>query len=304
VILLWGLRNEDPLAAVEAALAERGEQTVVLDQHRIAETRVELDVAARGAGSLALNGQRHDLRRVKAAYLRPYEATRVAAVRRAGEGSALWQHAVGVDVLVATWAELTTARVVNRLEPMVANNSKVYQSEWIARLGFSVPETLVTTDPDAARAFWEQHDTVVYKSLSGTRSRVARLGRHHRDRLADVAACPTQFQRYVPGCDYRVHVVGAETYACSVVSETDDYRYGDDVEVAAAELPDEVAERCVRTAREMSLEVAGLDLRLTPDGEWFCFEVNPSPGFTFYEHRTGQPIAHAIAALLAAAPDR
>ena len=47
--------------------------------------------------------------------------------------------------------------------------------------------------------------------------------------------------------------------------------------------------------------LAALDLRRTPDGEWYCFEVNPSPGFTYYESNTGQPIAAAIAGLLTAA---
>ena len=46
-------------------------------------------------------------------------------------------------------------------------------------------------------------------------------------------------------------------------------------------------------------ELAGIDLRLTDDGRWFCFEVNPSPGFTYYEQATGQPIARSIARLLA-----
>jgi len=50
----------------------------------------------------------------------------------------------------------------------------------------------------------------------------------------------------------------------------------------------------------MSLVLAGNDLRRTPDGQWFCFEVNPSPGFTYYEQATGQPIADAIASILTA----
>jgi hypothetical protein len=40
---------------------------------------------------------------------------------------------------------------------------------------------------------------------------------------------------------------------------------------------------------------------VTPEGEWFCFEVNPSPAFLYYQQATGQPIATAVAGLLAAA---
>jgi D-alanine-D-alanine ligase-like ATP-grasp enzyme len=50
----------------------------------------------------------------------------------------------------------------------------------------------------------------------------------------------------------------------------------------------------------MRLHVAGIDLRRTPDGEWYCFEVNPSPAFLYYETATGLPIAAAIARILAA----
>jgi D-alanine-D-alanine ligase-like ATP-grasp enzyme len=49
---------------------------------------------------------------------------------------------------------------------------------------------------------------------------------------------------------------------------------------------------------DMRLLVAGVDLRLTPDGGWTCFEVNPSPGFLYYESATGQPITEAVADLL------
>jgi D-alanine-D-alanine ligase-like ATP-grasp enzyme len=49
------------------------------------------------------------------------------------------------------------------------------------------------------------------------------------------------------------------------------------------------------------LLVAGIDLRRTPAGEWYCFEVNPSPAFTFYQDASRPPIAEAIARLLASA---
>ena len=49
---------------------------------------------------------------------------------------------------------------------------------------------------------------------------------------------------------------------------------------------------------DIGLLVAGIDLRRTVNGEWYCFEANPSPGFTFYEQATGWPMADAIAQLL------
>ena len=46
------------------------------------------------------------------------------------------------------------------------------------------------------------------------------------------------------------------------------------------------------------MALTGVDLRRDLDGEWWCFEVNPSPGFTFYQTHTGQPIGHAVADML------
>ena len=43
---------------------------------------------------------------------------------------------------------------------------------------------------------------------------------------------------------------------------------------------------------------AGIDLKETPEGEFYCFEVNPCPGFLYYERHTGQPISTALAELL------
>ena len=52
-------------------------------------------------------------------------------------------------------------------------------------------------------------------------------------------------------------------------------------------------------AERLKLPLAGIDLRRTPEGRHVCFEVNPSPAFSFYERRAGLPIASSIARYLA-----
>jgi hypothetical protein len=302
MILLWGLRAEKPLVTVYDALRRLGAPALLLDQHDVLACAVDLTVGPAIRGTLRTRAGAFDLESITAAYVRPYESYRVPAVAREGPGSPAWRHAVAFEDAVWCWTELTAALVVNRSQAMAANGSKPYQLEQIRRLGFSVPDTLVTTDPAKARAFWERHGTVVYKSVSGVRSIVSRLRPEHRDRLADVAGCPTQFQQYVAGTDHRVHVVGDEVFPCEVVSAADDYRYpgAHGVRLTACRLPPEIEGRCRTVARSMQLPVAGIDLRRTPAGQWYCFEVNPSPAFSYYEEATGQPISAAVARLLAA----
>ncbi len=202
--------------------------------------------------------------------------------------------------------------VVNRLGGGISNNSKPYQALLLARAGFRVPPTLVTSDPDAVRAFHAEHGEVIYKSASGIRSIVRRLGPAQIARLDLLRNGPAQFQAFIPGHNVRVHTVGGQLFATRVTSEAVDYRYarrdGLAVEMEPAELPSTIARACLRIAHELDMLHIGIDLKETPGGDWFCFEVNPCPGFLYYERHTGQPISTALAELLyrgcAAMPER
>ena len=305
-ILLWGVPGESGLDAVRTELALLGVRAIMLDQHAVRDTAVELEVGSELRGAIRTAAWDLDLREVTAALLRPYHPRDLPAVAASGPGSTIWEHALGVHQALLSWAELAPARVVNRPGPSAANNSKPFQLELIPRHGFAVPETLVTTDPVAARRFWERHGTVVYKSVSGVRSVVARLTPADLPRLADVAFCPTQFQEYVCGVDVRVHVVGEEVIACEVASEADDYRYPGPHRVAIrpCALPEEIGDRCRAMAAAMGLELAGIDLRRSGERGWYCFEVNPSPAFTYFEQTMdlgSRTVRGAIARLLASA---
>jgi hypothetical protein len=134
----------------------------------------------------------------------------------------------------------------------------------------------------------------IYKSVSGIRSIVRSVSDVHRGFLADVRWCPTLFQRIVPGTNYRAHVVGDEVLAVRLESNQLDYRYGNTTMVAE-ELPAEVAAKCRRLNSVLGLHFSGIDLMRTPDDEWYCFEVNTSPGYSYFEHGSGQPIAATLA---------
>jgi hypothetical protein len=303
-VLLWGLPGDATLSAVHDVLTRLAVPLVFVDQRMVLDTHVELTVGKTVEGVLRMDGTTVDLAEVHAAYLRPHDGTRVAAVRREAAGSPAWQHTQEVADILSLWSELTPASVVNRPAASASNGSKPGQLLTIAATGFDVPPTLVTNDPDAVAAFAAQHRQVIYKSTSGVRSRVRALATDVQ--LNEVRSCPTQFQRRIDGTDVRVHVVGAEIFATRIDSDADDYRYASAQglprpRLTAVDLPDEVAERCQVLATRLALVVAGIDLRRTPMGEWYCFEVNPSPAFSYYEHGSGQPIAAAVAGLLAAA---
>ena len=261
-IALWGLPSDGPLEAVRLELSQRRIPYRMLDQR---------------------DTQPIDLDAIGALFVRVYESS-------------------PVDRFLFAWADVAKRLVLNRPAAMSSNWAKPLQSELIRSHGFAVPATLVTTTPADAREFVARHQQVVCKSVSGSRSIVSRVTAADLESIADVATCPTQFQEYIAGVDWRVHVVGDAVHACEVRCNADDYRAahaaGERVEFASVTLPRAIESRCRTLARELGLSLAGIDLRRTESDAWYCFEVNTAPGFTYYEP-VAQRIAADVAQLLA-----
>lgn len=201
------------------------------------------------------------------------------------------------------WCQIAPTRVVNRPLAMGSNSSKPYQTQIISRYGFKIPKTLITNDPLVATKFAQQHEKIIYKSISGVRSIVQILNENDLGRLERIRWCPVQFQEFVEGTNIRVHVIGESAFATMLTTDATDYRYAhrqgySEVGMTDIKLDDEIVQRCVRLASGLGLEFAGIDLKMTPNNEVYCFEVNPSPAFNFYESGTGQPIAQTVAQYL------
>lgn len=299
MILFYGRAEDTPLTRCVETTAERGIDHRFVDQSALRHHDLSVHFGPDGAGgTIVLGGERLDLGAVTAVYARPLE---LPSGQDGGHESAF--HEAFVE-----WLDVTGALVVNRPSAMHSNTSKPFQAQLIARAGFAVPDTLVTDDPAEVRAFRERHGRVVFKSVSGIRSIVTELDDRATQRLELVRALPTQFQEYVPGADVRVHVVGGSVFPTEIVSEALDYRYarrtGLSADLAAVELPDPVAKRCVELAELLDLPLCGIDLRRRPDGGYVCFEVNPMPAYTYFEDGGGQPIGATLAGLLTEVPCR
>jgi glutathione synthase/RimK-type ligase-like ATP-grasp enzyme len=204
---------------------------------------------------------------------------------------------------LSTLLEHLPCPVANRAAGSMSNHSKPYQALIVRQTGLRTPRTLITSDPAAARAFYEAcGGEVIFKSLSGLRSVVRRMEPRDLDRLMHLRQGVAQFQEFVPGENIRVHTVGDALFATRVLTQAVDYRYaerqGHHMEMEPTTVPEPVAAACHKLASALNLVIAGIDLKETPDGSYYCFEVNPSPGFAFYEQRTGQAISAALAEVL------
>jgi glutathione synthase/RimK-type ligase-like ATP-grasp enzyme len=192
--------------------------------------------------------------------------------------------------------------VVNRPSAGGSNNSKPHQVELLRGHGFRVPRGLSTNNAEAARAFLANcSDGAVYKSNSGIRSIVRAVEDTDVERFEALEFCPAYFQERVWGDNVRVHVIADQCHSVLIRSSCVDYRY--DRSGNASEercvIPDDIARKCVDVTASLGLTFSGIDfVRSRIDGEMYCLEVNPMPGYHGYDLTLDYEISATLIELL------
>ncbi|MET9777309.1 ATP-grasp ribosomal peptide maturase [Streptomyces sp. NPDC006367] len=204
------------------------------------------------------------------------------------------------------------ARWMNQPDAAHRARYKPWQLRLAQRCGLSVPATLITTFPQAAREFAGRHPDLVVKPVSGAHPQDPPLA-VPASRVppgADFSAVahgPTLLQRRIPKrADVRLTVVGDRLLAARRTAPVD----GDPQEVDVrfdgsrepwrpAGVPPRVAEAVLAYMREAQLAYGAFDFVEDRDGVWWFLECNQSGQFGFVEVDTGQPIARTIAEWLA-----
>ena len=198
---------------------------------------------------------------------------------------------------------------------------KMTQLALAGRLGFEVPPTLVTNNPEEFLDFYRCHagriiskpfyGNTIYPSPGSTTDAwyvythpvtVQDLGF-----AASLRFCPVIVQAYVPKhVELRITVVGSDIFACEIHSQVThrtkhDWRNYDLAHTPhyVHELPPEIQDRCLRLVTALGLCYGAIDMILTPDGRYVFLEINPNGQFGWIENITGFPISAAIARLLA-----
>lgn len=179
--------------------------------------------------------------------------------------------------------------------------------------GLEVPETLVTNDPSALRAFVRKHRRAAVKSPSGSaglpdskRVLTQLVTPRSLGDASSVALAPLIAQAYVDKrSEVRATVVGGRVHAVEIHSQetpstrVDWRRYDPRTRHERLALPGEVRRGCVAVARACGLDYTGIDLVRTPDDRYVFLEANSEPAWLWLEEATGVPITRDLAALLA-----
>lgn len=247
-------------------------------------------------------------------YRKPVAATAPRAVTDAETARVI--AAETGEFLASLWS-LPVERLVNDPARNERAAHKLPQLVLAARLGLTVPRTLVTNDPAEARAFVEGlGGPATCKSMKAYGYREGGEERFifaRRVEPADFAAtadavalCPTLLQAYIEkDHELRVTIIGERTFCCRIDSQVDgaartDWRRADPFDLPHRIVPlDATVERALRAMMAAhGLAYGAFDLIVTPKGEIVFLEMNPNGQWLWIEMITEAPMAEAMADLL------
>jgi glutathione synthase/RimK-type ligase-like ATP-grasp enzyme len=226
-------------------------------------------------------------------YRRP-ERLKHALVDDSSEGKVTLEE--WAEALEAFLAHIPAARWINYPSANVAASHKLEQLTTARRLGFTVPETLVTQDPSRLRAFFRRFaGKIIIKPMStGYVERkqdrdsliyTNPVTESQLDDLSTLPLCPTLFQeRIEKRSDIRITIVDQELHAVELKAADPDgsqrcdiRRYNmSDVTYHPTSLPAEIAASIRMLVAHYGLRFAAIDMALTTTGGWVFFEINPN----------------------------
>lgn len=219
--------------------------------------------------------------------------------------------------LVAMLRSLEDRYWMNPLQAQWNSDNRLVQAQLARSLGWLVPETLVTNEPSAAKAFLRQHGHLISKHISGggpyeraDRSLLTQsITLDDEDKLDHVAWCPTLLQRAIhKSVEMRAVVVDGKVFVGGIEPHRDERSQVDgrlwvltDMRFARMAISTELEQRILSLVRAMGLTYGAMDLLVDPVGDVYFLEVNPSGQWGFIEKATGHPITETIAARLCGA---
>lgn len=217
------------------------------------------------------------------------------------------------EAIHGLWQLLNGARWMNDPVRDDAASRKANQLRVAAEIGLQIPRTLITSDPSRVPAFLAacQSTGAIFKTFSCTHAIWRETRRLRSEDLAHVDAvrvAPVIFQEFIPAdYDLRITAVGGRLFAAAIRSKageaTIDFRLTvGDAEVTPAALPPQVEVHLLKLLERLGLVYGAIDMRRTPNGEYYFFEVNTAGEFLFIEDRTGFPITQTLAQWLSGGP--
>jgi glutathione synthase/RimK-type ligase-like ATP-grasp enzyme len=195
--------------------------------------------------------------------------------------------------------------------------NRLLQSALARKIGFVVPDTLVTQDANQASAFIGRFSATITKAvsfgiISSDRDEIAHTSRiNGMSNLAGLAGCPVLIQPEIEKKhEWRVTTVGHRVFAArtrrGAAVDQLDWRRSEDVGniFEKADIPRDVSDKLLLLCKRSAIQFGAHDLIEAPNGDFYFLETNPAGQWGWLEVHLGLPIGEAIASWLTSADGR
>jgi glutathione synthase/RimK-type ligase-like ATP-grasp enzyme len=120
----------------------------------------------------------------------------------------------------------------------------------VKQIGVTIPETLVTNDPEQVVNFTQAHEKVIFKPVyGGAHTQFLAESHLHPKRLKlALSLSPITIQECVPGTNIRSYVIAESVYSAEIRSPALDFREDLEAELIPIELPESVKQQGVAIA--------------------------------------------------------
>lgn len=214
----------------------------------------------------------------------------------------------------ALWSVFRDKKWINDPWAMYRAENKIYQLK-IASDYFSVPDTIVTSNPEYVREFYDKHSGDIIIKILETAPILNhiiytnKITDEYINKIDSVKLSPSIFQTIIPKAyELRITVVENKLFAAKIDSQKDsktalDWRRKpklNDFEVGMEiiELPPVLEKDILLFMKKMSLQFGCIDMIVTPEEKYVFLEINPNGQWYFVQLKTHVNIAKAIVDLL------
>lgn len=190
---------------------------------------------------------------------------------------------------------------------------KAYQLSMAKQIGFDIPETVFTNNPDKLEELFKRNE-IIYKAVNNPNIKqksdfltiwTAKLKKTDIKNKDGLKLCPGIIQEFVTKkSDIRVSVFGNKIFAVEIksqemdISEVDFRLGGMDVPHIVHNLADNISYKCLRLVSDLGLLFGAIDLALMDDNSYRFFEINANGQWGWLEKHTELPLRRAMLDLL------
>lgn len=183
---------------------------------------------------------------------------------------------------------------------------KTEQLQRAKKMGFKIPDTVVTNNPEVVRSFKQNiNNELIYKTLSSPTLAAEEVESEQvvasslpttiiteemSDSIDAVSALPCQFQVYIEKeYELRVTIIGEKVFATKINSQEDAKTMVDCRDMSAKiaydsiELPDDIKAKCLAFVASYNLNYSAMDIIVTKQNEYVFLENNPNGQFLYIE---------------------